>query len=136
MTEEKNEKFIFETKDPLNYDVKLKRNTWQHHIIGDHADRENFKGNENVFKNMVEDPDYIFEQKTLSQKSRWNYTAYGNIKEEGNPKIYHIIVDHHEDGYGDIVTIFPKSKTNLSSENEKTKEGKVYDRRRFGKGKL
>ncbi|MEJ7517838.1 hypothetical protein WL507_00655 [Staphylococcus saprophyticus] len=133
MEENKEIDYIFETQDPLNYDIKLKEETWENHIIGDHSDRENFRGNENFFKSLVEDPDYIFEQKTLSGKTRWNYTTYANIKDEGNPKIYHIIADHHENGYRDIVTIFPKNSTKLSDENEKTKEGKVYDRRRDGK---
>lgn len=132
MEENKKKSFTFETQDPFNYEIKLKKETWENHIIGDHPDRENFRGNENFFKGLVEDPDYIFEQKSLSGKNRWNYTAYANINDEGNPKIYHIIADHHEDGYRDIVTIIPKNRTNLSTEHEKTKEAKIYDRRKNG----
>lgn len=136
MRENRKDEFVFETQDPLNYDVKLKKGTWESHIIGDHAEREDFRGNEHFFKSLVEDPDYIYKQKTLSGKARWNYIAYANIKDEGNPKVYSIIAEHHESGYRDIVTIFPKNSTKLNSSDDKSKEGKVYDRRKNNKNKL
>lgn len=84
----------------------------------------------------IQYPDYIYKQKTLSGKARWNYIAYANIKDEGNPKVYSIIAEHHESGYRDIVTIFPKNSTKLNSSDDKSKEGKVYDRRKNDKNKL
>ena len=119
-----NKNYIFETKDILGNNVKLKQDTWESHIINEHKEREYFKGNEMFFKEIVENPDYIFEQEAKNGKTRWNYTFYGNIKEEGNPKIYSVIVSD-EVTHRDIVTMMPKSNTKLRSD-EMSKEAKIY----------
>lgn len=121
-----NDNYIFETNDPLGEEVKLKKLTWENHIIGEHPEREHFIGNELFFKRVVENPDYIFKQVSKSGVERLKYTFYGNINDEGNPKIYEVIADHKNE-YKDIVTMVPKNSTKLK-ESEKTKEAKIYDR--------
>lgn len=119
--------YIFETKDILGDDIKLKQTTWKRHVIGEHAERENFKNNETFFKEVVENPDYIFQQKTRSNKERYRYTFYGNIEEQGNPKVYSVIAENNG-FHKDIVTILHSSNTRLTKE-ERTEEAKIYDRK-------
>lgn len=123
-------KYIFETKDVLNQNIKLKTSTWESHVIGEHAEREGFKGKEKFFQEIVEEPDYIYKQKSKSGKERFRYTFYGNINEEGNPKIYSVIAE--DNGYhNDIVTLFESNSTKLK-EDEKSEGAKIYDRRSKG----
>lgn len=119
--------YIFETKDPLKREIKLKSSTWESHVIGEHAERKHFKGKEKFFQEIVEKPDYIYKQKTKSGKERFRYTFYGNINKEGNPKIYSVIAE--DNGYHkDIVTLFESNSTKLK-EDEKSEGAKIYDRR-------
>lgn len=131
---EDNIKYIFETKDVLGNEVKLKSNTWEYHVIGEHLERHHFSGKEAFFKQVIEDPDYIFKQNAKSGKTRYNYLAFDNIKDEGNPKIYSVIAEE-TDAHRDIVTILEKSDSRLKEE-ERKKEAKIYDRRRQSKGEL
>lgn len=126
-----NEEYVFKTRDPLDNEVRLKKYTWEVHVIGEHSEREHFKGNEDFFEDLVSNPDYIFKQQTLSPKDRWRYSSYGNIKDEGNPKIYNIIVEDNST-HMDIVTILPSNNTKVT-EAERTKEAKIYDRRKKNK---
>jgi len=126
--------YVFETKDVLGNDVKLKSNTWEYHVIGEHEERHHFKGNETFFKQVIEEPDYIYEQSAPSGKSRYNYLAFDNINDQGNPKIYSVIAEENEN-HRDIVTIMERSSTKLKVE-ERKKEAKIYDRRSKNKGEL
>lgn len=126
-----NDDYIFSTTDPLDREVRLKRATWEYHVINEHEERKHFKDNEGFFENLVTDPDYIFIQETLGPNIRWKYSSYGNIKEEGNPKIYNIIAED-KSSHMDIVTILETNHTRLK-EFERKKEAKIYDRRKKNK---
>lgn len=126
-----NDDYIFSTTDPLDREVRLKKTTWEFHVMNEHEERKHFKGNEDFFENLVSDPDYIFTQESIGPNVRWKYSSYGNIKEEGNPKIYNIIAEDNSN-HMDIVTILETSKTQLK-ESERKKEAKIYDRRKKNK---
>ncbi|MEB6122793.1 hypothetical protein [Mammaliicoccus sciuri] len=122
--------YKFETTDVLGRNVKLKQSTWDYHIINEHEERTHFTGKEKFFENIVEDPDLIHKQKAKGNKDRWNYSAYGTINGEGNPKIYNVIVEESSDfTHYDVVTIMEKSNTRVKP-NERDKEAIVYARRK------
>jgi len=54
-----NTDYIFITEDPLGREVRLKSTTWNYHIVGGDHTREEFIGQEDMVKSVIQDPCFI-----------------------------------------------------------------------------
>lgn len=133
---------MFSTTDPLNREVHLKRETWEHKILNMYGTNDNNQhGNshpemENLLpevKKTIENPNFIIHDTYTTEDEeghriisvsddREEYIRIFNDKKAEKLKALKVVVEFSEE-IGDIVT----SHTSNSLKSFKTSGGIVYD---------
>lgn len=121
---------IFETKDPLNRKVVLKRKTWEYKILNyNNNNSENQHGNSHVdmehllsyVKKTIEKPLYIIKdveccenditgQKTFKESDTREEYIRVEFHDDNRLKIIKAVVEFSDDSHGEIVTTHKMKK--------------------------
>ena len=103
---------VFVTVDSINRPVELKISTWEIHVIDGDNLRPEFKGQEELIKNIISDPGVIVPD-PMENRERYYDLVYNSTS--GKIKTVMIVVDHSTVP-GDVVTIMSKSTVKESDE--------------------
>jgi hypothetical protein len=121
---EYNGEYIFRTTDPLGREVRLRSTTWDYHIVAGDHERTELDGEHQLVKSVIEDPYFILKNDPENKSStRQKYMDIVQLDAFDSLKNLVIVVDH-SNGFGDVVTVIPKSRVN----QESTKGGPIYVR--------
>ncbi|KHF27290.1 hypothetical protein LR68_03891 [Anoxybacillus sp. BCO1] len=105
--------YIFITKDPFGKEIRLKSTTWNYHIIGGDHTREEFVGQEEMIKGVIQDPCFILPNNPENQNdTRQKYIDLVRLPKFQSLKALVVIVDHQNVEYGDVVTVIAKNRLN------------------------
>lgn len=108
-----NTDYIFITKDPFGKEVRLKSTTWNYHITGGDHTREEFIGQEETIKSVIQDPCFILPNNPEDKNdTRQKYIDLVQLPKFKSLKALVVIVDHKNEEYGNVVTIIAKSRLN------------------------
>ncbi|MEK7014707.1 hypothetical protein [Bacillus sp. FSL R9-9410] len=110
--------YKFSTRDPLGKKVHLKASTWDNHITGgDHPERVELLNQEEVVKEVIEDPKYIYpDQITPDGKERYRFIDVVELSTTNKLKYLRVIVEYDKDDVGHVVTTIAQSRVSQSTE--------------------
>lgn len=113
MTDEK--KFIFETIDPIDNNVKLSSNTFDFHIAGengDHPDRHFLTQGNNIGKveSIIQNPTMILKDRIHDNRINHFGTTY--FDSQNTIKNVKIVSEVDENGDYEVVTVIPSKGIN------------------------
>ncbi|PJW17159.1 hypothetical protein CV944_10485 [Geobacillus sp. WSUCF-018B] len=118
--------YAFGCEDPLGREVRLKSTTWNYHIVGGDHTREEFIGQEDMVKSVIQDPCFILPNNPDDQHdTRQKYIDLVQLPKFKSLKALVVIVDHEDEAYGDVVTVIAKSRLNQET------GGAIYVRPKF-----